>query len=168
MNAFQTFFLTIKRSIEGTLRYHSDSLGFLTHDDAETWMDAVGPDGPWSPRGNRANDIQALWIGQLEAGIWFATRLQDMNSAEKWQEFLSVCRSSFGRMFIPEDKKYIYDHLNEDGTPDTQMRPNQIFTSCLLDDTTRAQVVRTVVENLTYEHGIASLSQDDDNFHPFH
>jgi hypothetical protein len=158
----------IKRSIEGTIEYHSDSLGFLTHGDAETWMDAVGPDGPWSPRGNRANDIQALWIGQLEAGIWFATRLQDMNSAEKWQEFLSVCRSSFRRMFISEDNKYIYDHLNEDGTPDTQMRPNQIFTSSLLDDTARAQVARTFAENLTYHHGIASLSQDDDNFHPFH
>ena len=57
-----------------------------------------------------------------------------MNSAEKWQEVSSVCGSSFRRMFISEDKKYIYDHLNEDGTPDTQMRPNQIFTSSLLDD----------------------------------
>ena len=37
-------------------------------------------------------------------------------------------------MFISEDKKYIYDHLTEDGTPDTQMRPNQIFTSSLLDN----------------------------------
>ncbi|MCC6397504.1 MAG: hypothetical protein IT282_10840, partial [Bacteroidetes bacterium] len=54
----------ILRSIEGTLKHHTDSLAFLIHADAETWMDAVGPDGPWSPRGNRANDIQALWAQQ--------------------------------------------------------------------------------------------------------
>ncbi|MEK9138829.1 MAG: amylo-alpha-1,6-glucosidase, partial [Bacteroidota bacterium] len=59
----------IQRATDGTLTRHCDSLGFLTHADAETWMDAVGPEGPWSPRGNRANDIQALWAGQLESSI---------------------------------------------------------------------------------------------------
>ena len=43
----------ILRSIEGTIRYHTDTLGFLTHGDAETWMDAAGPDGPWSPPGEQ-------------------------------------------------------------------------------------------------------------------
>ncbi len=36
------FWTVVKRSIEGTIRYHTDSLGFLTHGDAESWMDAIG------------------------------------------------------------------------------------------------------------------------------
>lgn len=62
----------------------------------------------------------------------------------------------------------IADHLNEDGTRDSRLRPNQIFAGPLLDDTTRVKVLRLVVDSLTYRHGVASLSQDDPNFHPYH
>ncbi len=157
---------TIIRSIEGTIKYHSDSIGFLTHKDAETWMDAVGPDGPWSPRGNRANDIQALWAQQLDAGVWFATQLGDVRSAKEWNEKLTQMKENFQGAFISND--LVADHLTPDGRRDTRLRPNQIFAGSLLDDSTRATVVRTVVNNLTYEYGVASLSQDDDNFHPYH
>jgi predicted glycogen debranching enzyme len=91
----------VLRSIEGTLRYHTDALGFLTHADAETWMDAVGPSGPWSPRGNRANDIQALWAQQLEAGIWFATRLGDVaQPARGMASFRKSGTHSHGSSFL--------------------------------------------------------------------
>lgn len=158
----------VKRSIEGTLQYHTDSLGFLTHADAETWMDAVGPDGAWSPRGNRANDIQALWIRQLEAGAWFALKMEDGPSARKWQEIAERTRTNFHRMFVSADGQMVYDHLKTDGSADSQLRPNQIFSAMLLPDSLRAGIVRTVVNNLTYEYGVASLSQNDDNFHPYH
>ncbi len=157
---------TIRRSIEGTLRYHCDSLGFLTHGDAETWMDAVGPDGPWSARGNRANDIQALWAQQLEAGVWFALRLGDVKSNRSWSQQLETLKKNFTRHFIRNGR--VVDHLNKDGSADKQLRPNQIFTSSLLDEGTRASVLRSVVNDLTYHYGVASLSQNDDNFHPYH
>jgi len=66
----------IARSIDGTIKYHSDTLGFLTHADAESWMDAVGPNGPWSPRGSRACDVQALWHQQLMVGVFCAEYFQ--------------------------------------------------------------------------------------------
>ncbi|MBX2992916.1 MAG: hypothetical protein KF749_17330, partial [Bacteroidetes bacterium] len=157
---------TILRSIEGTLKYHCDSLGFLTHGDAETWMDAVGPDGPWSPRGNRANDIQALWAKQLEAGIWFASRIGDVTSAALWNSQLQKLKKNFPHYFFY--KGGIADHVNKDGTPDDQLRPNQIFVSPLLDESMRAEVLLSVTNNLTYEYGVASLSQNDENFHPYH
>ncbi len=157
---------TVLRSIEGTIKFHCDSLAFLTHGDAETWMDAVGPDGPWSPRGNRANDIQALWAQQLEAGIWFATRLGDVTSARRWDEKLRVVKENFSKYFINEG--VVIDHLNKDGSIDHQLRPNQVFVSTLLDELTRASVLHAVVNNLTYEYGVVSLSLDDDNFHPYH
>ncbi len=90
----------ILRSIEGTLKHHTDSLGFLMHGDAETWMDAVGPSGPWSPRGNRANDVQALWAKQLEAGIWCASRLGDFVSARRWNTVLERLTLNFTKRFI--------------------------------------------------------------------
>ncbi len=157
---------TVLRAIEGTVRKHVDSLGFLTHGDAETWMDAVGPDGPWSPRGNRANDVQALWAAQLGAGIAMATTLGDVSSAREWTARRSLLRSNFVRLFVSKDG--VADRLTVDGRADIRLRPNQIFTTSLLDDPVRAAVVTTVTTRLTYPYGVASLSQDDADFHPFH
>ncbi len=156
----------VLRSIEGTIRYHTDSLGFLTHRDAETWMDAVGPDGPWSPRGNRANDIQALWAGQLGAGEYFAALVGDVVSAQRWHDELLRLKGNFLRTFVTH--RGIADRLRADGTPDMTLRPNQVFTAELLDELTRSRMIDTVVSRLTYEYGVASLSQDDADFHPWH
>ncbi len=156
----------VLRSIEGTLKYHSDTSGYLVHADAETWMDAVGPEGPWSPRGNRANDIQALWAQQLEAGIWFATQLGDVVSAHQWNTTLIKLKRNFQRDFITDN--LVVDHLNADGSKDKQLRPNQIFALNLLDTKTATNVVEVVTSALTYEYGVASLSQSDENFHPYH
>jgi hypothetical protein len=48
------------------------------------------------------------------------------------------------------------------------LRPNQIFTAGLLDQVRRGRMIDTVVGRLTYEYGVASLSQDDPGFHPWH
>src|SRR3990172_814704 len=68
-------FPVLRLAIEGALRHRVDKEKFLTHGDAESWMDAVGQEGPWSPRGNRANDIQALWYRQLLVSTAFAEAL---------------------------------------------------------------------------------------------
>ncbi len=161
-----TMYPVILRSIEGTVRCHTDSLGFLTHGDAETWMDAAGPDGPWSPRGNRGNDIQALWGAQLGAGEWFATLVGDVASARRWHEMHARLKRNFAASFVTPSG--IADRLRSDGSRDMTLRPNQMFTAGLLDDVERARMVDTVVSRLTYEYGVASLSQDDPGFHPWH
>ncbi len=157
----------ILRSIEGTLKYHTDSLGFLIHGDAETWMDAVGPSGPWSPRGNRANDIQALWARQLDAGVWCASRLGDFVSAHRWNAALKKLKLNFTKYFDTPGGPVV-DHLLPDGTADARTRPNQLFTAPLLDTPTRASMVRSVASQLTFHYGVASLAQTDGGFHPFH
>lgn len=157
---------TVLRAIEGTVKYHTDEHGFLTHEDAETWMDAVGPKGPWSPRGNRANDIQALWVQQLDAGAWFATRIGDVTSARYWTELRDRAKAGFLREFVHDGR--VADRLLPDGSRDMRVRPNQLFTLPLLPDSLRALVTQTVATKLTYRHGVASLSQDDEDFHPYH
>jgi glycogen debranching enzyme len=158
----------VRRAAEGTIRYHLDSLGFLIHGDAETWMDAVGPDGPWSPRGNRANDIEALWIAQLDASLWFAGQMHDTSSVSRWKGLRDLCATDFQKYFVRPDEGTVVDHLAPDGSADLHLRPNQIFCAWLLDDPVRAAVVRTVTTKLAYDYGVASLWQEDDNFHPYH
>ncbi|RPH29885.1 hypothetical protein EHM92_09545, partial [bacterium] len=128
----------IRRAMVGTLLQHKDSLSFLTHADAESWMDAVGPNGPWSPRGNRANDIEALWLQQIEASAWFARQMGEDMDADIWERMRVDCRRNLIHMFLTGAENRVVDRLRDDGTQDTTMRPNQIFLAPVLDDHTRA------------------------------
>ncbi len=168
--AFATeMYPVVQRSIAGTLRYHTDEHRLLVHGDAETWMDAVGPDGPWSPRGNRANDIQALWIRQLISASSMARSAGDESSAARWDEITDQAMGWFQQLFIDPRTRLVYDHLRADGTPDTSLRPNQLFTTDIVQNPrVRLSMFITVTEKLVYPYGVGSLSPDDPNFHPYH
>jgi glycogen debranching enzyme len=159
----------VKTAIDGTIAHHMDEHCFLTHGDAETWMDAVGPDGPWSPRGNRANDLQELWYRQLQVGVGLAQVMGDYPSALQWGKIRDSLKENFNRDFVNPKDSLLYDHLLPDGTADTHLRPNQLFALDLLQDSDlRAKIFRNVTEKLVYLHGVVSLSQEDENFHPYH
>jgi glycogen debranching enzyme len=153
-----------------------DSLGFVRHGDAETWMDAVGPDGAWTPRGNRAVEVQALWHAAFDAALRMAatctTKIPDAEF-KAWFDARERLAKNFTRFFVRPDGLGLYDHLNADGSPDLQLRPNQIFAltvpfTPLLPEEIAETVLRTVMEKCTYPYGVASLAQEDANFHPFH
>ena len=159
----------VKRSVEGTLRHHVDRYGFLVHGDAETWMDAVGQDGPWSPRGDRACDIQALWVRQLLAASSFARTFGDEASVDRWETVVDTVIQNFQRFFIDRQQHVVYDHLLPDGTPDGKLRPNQLFaTDIIQDPAVRASLFRAVTQQVVYSFGVGSLSPRDPDFHPFH
>jgi hypothetical protein len=162
----------VRRSIDGTIRYHADSLGFLTHGDAETWMDAVGPSGAWTPRGDRANDIQALWAEQLAIGIRWAELRHDRASARAWKARRATLLREFQERFVDASHGVVFDHLNGDGTPDRQLRPDQLFTLGLLDELrakeVAAHVFDTITRTLVYPYGVGSLAPGDSIFHPYH
>ncbi len=159
----------IRLAITSTRDRRTDVHRFLTHADAETWMDAVGPDGPWSPRGNRANDIQALWYHQLLAGAEIAALAGDSLSARQWNRTADTVRRNFNAIFVRADSGLVYDHLMADGAPDLRVRPNQLFTLDVISDSAvAARVFKQVTERLVYPHGVASLWQDDPDFHPYH
>ena len=162
-------FPVIVRSIEGTIKYHTDSLGFLTHGDAETWMDAVGPAGPWSPRGNRACEVQALWQYQLMIGAFVADYLTEYRLAGRWQSMAEQVEKNFNKYFVSREKSLVYDHLKADGTPSSELRPNQLFCLDILNsEDLRERIVKSVTANLVYAHGVGTLAASDSNFHPFH
>ncbi|MFH1011863.1 MAG: amylo-alpha-1,6-glucosidase, partial [bacterium] len=153
-----------------------DSLGFVRHADAETWMDAVGPEGAWTPRGDRAVEVQALWHAAFDVALRMAatctTKIPD-DEFKTWFHARELLAENFARYFVRPDGLGLYDHLNSDGSPDMQVRPNHIFAltvplTPLLSEEVAQTVLRTVVEKCTYPYGVASLAQDEENFHPFH
>lgn len=160
----------IKRSIDGPIRYWVDEKGYLAHDDADTWMDAK-KDGkmPFSPRGNRANDIQALWAGQLEAGILFAQQMGEEKDVERWTLIYEKLRSNFLKDFIDEKNLTFADRIKSNGKKDWKFRPNQLFAyEFIPTNEVKWKMTRKAWEGLVYPWGVASLHQDDPQFHPYH
>jgi hypothetical protein len=132
-------------------------------------MDAVGPNGPWSPRGNRACDVQALWYYQLLIGSFIADYLTEYHLAAAWRAIADSVEKHFNKYFVDKENKLVYDHLNSDGTPSFDLRPNQLFCLDIVNSQDiRESMVKTVTEALIYEHGVGTLAQTDSNFHPYH
>ena len=159
----------ISMSIEASIMNYIDEKGYLTHADADTWMDVKRNGIPGSPRGNKANDIQALWYQQLVAGSKIAKLLGDEGAAEKWSGLAVMLASNFEYDFCNKEEEYIYDHINADGSADLQFRPNQLYCfDLILDEDFKQQVTRRTWEELVYPWGVASLAQWDQQFHPQH
>jgi len=169
----------VRLALNGALQQRTDSSGFLTHGDAETWMDAQSAEGAWSPRGNRAVDIQALFYTALHIG----QRLNEIAAAapssgkQRWKPAADKLKQNFTRFYRPNPALGLYDHLNANGRPDTLLRPNQIFAvsvpalpglAPLLSAARQKAVTRCVSENLTSPYGVFSLWPGDKNFHPWH
>ncbi len=159
----------VKLSIDASIQNYTDERGYLVHEDADTWMDVKRKGIPGSPRGNRANDIQALWYHQLLAGTEMASYIGDLESAARWEQTAQNLKTRFEADYANKAEGYIVDHLNRDGSADLQYRPNQLYTFELIDDEDfKMQVTRRVWEELVYPWGVSSLSQEDEDFHPQH
>jgi glycogen debranching enzyme len=161
----------VAASIEGALAKWTDASGYLIHADNETWMDARRePDhASYSPRGTRANDIQALWYEQLRAGAEFAIAVGDKSAAARWTRAADNLRARFSRDFIEPHTGRIADRLDARRTPDFTLRPNLLFALDLVDDPDIvARATRRAWEALVYPWGVATLEQPDQLFHPYH
>jgi glycogen debranching enzyme len=200
----QRQFPAIRLAIEGALAKAVDEKKFLTHGDGETWMDAGGETHPYSPRGDRAVEVQALFHhGLLVGAAWARTlaapllagdeksQLEDL--AEKWELVAGALRENFNELFWNGKVGYLYDHLNEDGSPDWQIRPNAIlalwvsldrrdfepllaenpdlrvyYVVPLVDWDKGKAIMQTALETIILPHGVTSLSPKDPQFHQHH
>jgi glycogen debranching enzyme len=157
---------------EGAIANYTDRQGLLSHDSADTWMDArIDNKQPWSARGPRAVEIQALWYTALQTGAYLARQAGDQAKAREWSALAAQVQRSFLSTFW--DGAVMADRLREDGSRDMRVRPNQLMlVSIPFDDfvppAVQARVTRNAVSQLLYPYGIASLSQDDRYFHPLH
>lgn len=161
---------SVKLATDASLRLFTDEKGYLTHDDADTWMDAKRQGlYPCSPRGNRAVDVQALWYAQLICAANLARYIDMKDDAELWNNAANRLRSNFEKDFVDAGNKIIYDHLNSDGSGDTQFRPNALYALDLISDSLlKMHETKRVWERLVYPWGVSSLDQEDEQFHPYH
>ena len=169
-NIVKELYHVIKKAIEGAEKNWIDEKGYLTHDDADTWMDAREKGvKPYSPRGNRANDIQALWFSQLKISSFFAHLMNDYNNSFKWDSMANNVKKNFFKDFIDDRYYFFADRITLNNTKDFKLRPNQIFALDLIDDEQRKlEIIKTIWSKLTYPWGVASLYQMDNDFHPYH
>ena len=157
---------------EGAIANYVHADGLLAHDSADTWMDArIDNKQPWSARGPRAVEIQALWYTALQTGADLASQAGDTQRASQWRDRAARAKASFLKLYW--DGKVMADRLRDDGSRDTKVRPNQLMlVSIPFDDfippAVQAAVTRNAVSQLLYPYGIASLSEDDPYFHPRH
>jgi len=172
-------FPNIDAAIRGTLKYRTDSNALLTHGAADTWMDAVGPNGPYSPRADRAVDIQALWIDALSA----ATNLARFQRGAKADELVNLSKTtralaaeSFQLLFRnptaddPESANpLLYDAVMPDGSPSIQLRPNLLFATHLVPGTkTKHTITQQATSRLGTPWGISSLDPSDPYYLAYH
>ncbi len=77
--------------------------------------------------------------------------------------------SSFNRMFVDKVDMVVYDHLDADGTPDRQYRLNMLYALGMVADSALVmKETRDAWQRLVYPWGVASLDQNDAQFHPYH
>ncbi len=193
-------FPRIRLAIEGALEKAVDGLGFLTHGDGETWMDAGGERNPYSPRGDRAVEVQALFHHGLLAGASWAREIVGTSGgspdlrrlAGEWISRAELLASSFRDLFWYAGEGYLYDHLNRNGEPDKQIRPNALLALWVYLDTIELpvfidstdgegentltlvssdrfrKIVGRAVNTVILPQGVTSLDPSDPQFHPFH
>lgn len=158
--------------IDGVRRHSLDGEGLLVHDDADTWMDArIEGRHAWSPRGNRAVEVQALWYTALQSAADLADFAGDPARAAEWRAEAARNRDAFLRRFVVDGR--LADRLRPDGSPDLAWRPNALMAISVpwddyLPPELQAAVLRDATEHLLFPYGIASLAPEDPHFHPRH
>ncbi|UTV29869.1 amylo-alpha-1,6-glucosidase [Photobacterium atrarenae] len=171
----QAIYPVVQTYIAGIEKNYLDPHGLMTHRDPDTWMDAkLEGKLPWSARGNRANDIQALWYTSLKVAVELARLNDDHDGELHYQQLADRVQASFQALFWDTDQEMLADRLHADNSRDLQVRPNQLmvltvpFEGDLLERAIGAKVVKNAVSELLFPWGITSLSQSDPHFHPYH
>ena len=163
----------------------TDANGFLKHGDADTWMDArIQNKEAWSPRGDRANDIQALWFTALKIGSIVADMTGNAEKSKEYACLAEKVKSSFDAIFWNPLYDSMADYLPEgqygEWAKDMKVRPNQLLTltvpsvlpagedNRLCSPHKTERILEDVERELVSPFGLFSLSPDDPLFHPEH
>jgi glycogen debranching enzyme len=155
---------------------HLDGDGLLRHAEADTWMDARIRGGRgWSPRGDRAIEIQALWHAVLAVGADLATRADDAEEAARYAAMAGRTREAVLRRFWNGGR--LADRLLADDRVDTSVRPNAWMAVSVppmparfpfLPREIEEAVTRDTAAALLLTRGPLSLGPGDARFHPVH
>jgi len=120
-----------------------------------TWMDAKVGDWVVTPRAGKPVEINALWYNGLRV-------MEEFGWEGDYGALAERVRASF-QAFRYDEGGYLYDVLAE--TPDTRLRPNQLFAVSLphspLDPAQAKSVVEVVERELLTPYGLRTLAPSD-------
>lgn len=148
---------------------HMDTDGLITTDAPGwqlTWMDAKVENWVVTPRMGKPVEINALWYHALRVMEAFA---DEFDWPGDYAELAEHVRESYAAYWYPQGG-YLYDVLGE--TPDTHLRPNQIFAVSLphspLNKVQAAAVVHAVERALLTPYGLRTLAPDDPDYRGYY
>ncbi len=132
-----------------------------------TWMDAVTPDGPVTPRNGFPVETSALWYSLLAHLEELEVRRGDERAAKRWKKAKRRAGRTFVERFWIEDKRYLADVWNEDGR-DESVRPNMVIAAALeaspLKRGKRTDVVQRAEVELLTPRGLRTLSPQSEGY----
>jgi predicted glycogen debranching enzyme len=135
-----------------------------------TWMDARI--GSWvvTPRMGKPVEIQALWYNALKIFAELLKLNDQQNDAFVVNANADKAKQSFNEQFWYEQGNYLYDVLDENGTPNKELRPNLLFSIslpfALIEGNKARSVIKIVEEELYTPVGLKSLSKNDLHYVP--
>jgi len=130
-----------------------------------TWMDARI--GTWvvTPRMGKPVEIQALWYNALKIFSELLELNQQSSDAALVDISAEKAKQCFTEKFWYKEGNYLYDVIDENGDPDKELRPNQLFAISLpfaLIDGGQAQAILKIIEKELYTPvGLKSLPKGD-------
>lgn len=129
-------------------------------DVALTWMDAITPDGPVTPRIGCPVEIQALWYNALSF-------FHELSGEEEYAILAAQVRDSFDREFWDWDNGHLADVV-DGAEKDWSIRPNMLFATSLpytmLSEEKNDMILEMVKSKLLTTRGLRSLSPDDPGY----
>lgn len=124
---------------------------------ALTWMDAVTPDGPVTPRIGCPVEIQALWYNAL-------CFYHELTGDEDIAALAAKTKEAFAAEFWSEEHGYLADYIHGE-EKNWDIRCNMVFATSLpytmLDEEKNDSILETVKKKLLTTRGLRSLSPDD-------
>lgn len=131
--------------------------------DQVTWMDVRVGDLVVTPRHGKPVEINALWYNALCIMAILSEKFGEDN--KKYHELAQKVKKSFNNKFWNEDKKCLYDVVDEN---DDKIRPNQLWAVSLpfsiLDREKEKSIVNVCYKHLYNIYGMRSLSFLDPNY----
>lgn len=133
-----------------------------------TWMDVKVGDWVVTPRIGKPVEINALWHNALCVATALARRAGDESLA--WDTRAGQVRVAFEKFVNPDGG--LYDVIAPDGTPDTSVRPNQIFAVSLpfapvpADGPLARGIIETVQSRLLTPFGLRTLASGSPEYAP--
>ena len=116
----------------------------------------------------KAVEIEALWYNALKIFETLLLQNGELETADEMLEKAELAKKTFSEIFWFSAGNYCYDVIDESGTPDASLRPNQLFTISLpfrlLEGEKAKAVFQIIKEKLYTPFGLRSLTPDDPRY----